>query len=143
MLNIKIMVRYEDCILFLLSKAYQKASANFKKQLHEQGLTPVQNLVIQALYEEEGSSAGELGKKLLLDNATLSGVLDRLADSGWIVKEFADEDKRFLKLRLTPKAKERIAILFEATEKANEEILKPLRSEERLLLTRILKDLQK
>jgi DNA-binding MarR family transcriptional regulator len=70
-------------------------------------------------------------------------LLDRLADGGWIVKEFADEDKRFLKLRLAPKAKERIAILFEATEKANEEILKPLRSEERLLLTRILKDLQK
>jgi len=136
------MVRYEDCILFLLSKAYQKASANFKKRLQKYGLTPVQNLVIQALHEEEGLSAGELGKKLLLDNATLSGVMDRLADGGWIVKESADEDKRFLIIRLTPKAKELIGTLFEATEKANEEVMKSLRVEERFLLTRMLKDLQ-
>jgi DNA-binding MarR family transcriptional regulator len=137
------MIRYEDCVLFLLSKAYQKASANIKKRLQEYELTPVQNLVIQALYEEEGLSAGELGKKLLFDNATLSGVLDRLADGGWIDKNPADEDKRFLRLRLTPKAKQIIGALFEATEKANEEVMKSLRVEERFLLTRMLKDLQK
>jgi DNA-binding MarR family transcriptional regulator len=137
------MIRYEECVLFLLSKAYQKASANFKKALQEYELTPVQNLVIQALYEEEGLSAGELGKKLLLDNATLSGVLDRLADAEWIVKSFSDEDKRLLSLRLTFKAKQLIGALFEATEKANEEVMKSLRIEERFLLTRMLKDLQK
>ncbi len=137
------MVRYEDCILFLLSKAYQKASANFKKRLQDYGLTPVQNLVIQALHEEEGPSAGELGKKLLFDNATLSGVMDRLAEGGWIVKDSADEDKRFLRIRLTPKAKGLINTLFEATEKANEDVMKSLRVEERFLLTRMLKDLQK
>lgn len=137
------MIRYEVCVLFLLSKAYQKASANFKKALQEYELTPVQNLVIQALYEEEGLSAGELGKKLLLDNATLSGVLDRLADAEWIVKSSSNEDKRLLSLRLTFKAKRLIGALFEATEKANEEVMKSLRIEERFLLTRMLKDLQK
>jgi DNA-binding MarR family transcriptional regulator len=137
------MTGYEDCILFLLAKASQKASAAFKKELQDFGLTPVQNLVIQALCEEEYLSAGELGEKLLLDNATLSGVLDRLADSGWILKESDDEDKRFLKIKLTLKTKEVLDDLAKATEKANEEVTKSLRVEERLLLKRMLKDLQK
>jgi hypothetical protein len=66
---------YNDCIVYLLAKAYQKAYACFKKRLHEYGLTPVQTLVIMGISEEEGLSAKDLGKRLLLDNATLSGVL--------------------------------------------------------------------
>jgi DNA-binding MarR family transcriptional regulator len=143
MLNIISMNGYNDCILFLLAKAYQKASATFKKELQEYGLTPVQNLVIQALQGEEGLSAGELGKRLLLDNATLSGILDRLADNGWILKELDDADKRFLKIKLTQQTIELLETLIQATEKANEEVIKSLRVEERLLLKRILIDLQK
>jgi DNA-binding MarR family transcriptional regulator len=134
---------YNDCILFLLAKAYQRASATFKKELQEYGLTPVQNLVIQALHEEEGLSAGELGKRLLLDNATLSGILDRLADNGWISKEWDDTDKRFLKIKLTQNTKEHLETLIQATQKANEEVTRSLRVEERLLLKRMLTDLQK
>ena len=71
------MKSFEDCIVFLLAKAYQKAHGNLKKRLHPYGLTPIQNLILQALQEEDGLSAGDIGKRLVLDNATLSGVLDR------------------------------------------------------------------
>ena len=137
------MVQYQDCILFLLAKAYQRSLATFKRRLENYGITPVQNLVLEALFEEEGLSAGELGKRLLLDNATLSGVLDRLADGGWIVKGTVEKDKRYLRIFLSPKAKDFIVTLMDETEKANEEIMRPLRIEERLLLIRMLKDLQK
>lgn len=136
------MSQYEDCILFLLAKAYQRAYGNFKKRLQVYGLTPVQNLVLLALAEEEGLSAGEIGKRLLLDNATLSGVLDRLAEGGWIIKRVSDEDKRLLQILLTPKAKEAIQVLIDERDNANEEILSGLKIEEQFLLKRMLKDLQ-
>ncbi|HOX16588.1 MAG TPA: MarR family transcriptional regulator, partial [Smithellaceae bacterium] len=80
------MVSFQDVILFTLGKAYQKVYGIFKGRLQSYGLTPMQALVLHALYEEEGLSAGELGKRLALDSATLSGVLDRMAESGWIIK---------------------------------------------------------
>ncbi len=136
------MSHYDDCILFLLSKAYQKAFGNFKKRLQDHGLTPVQGLVLMTISEEEGLSAGDIVKRLVLDNATLSGVLDRLAEAGWIVKATADEDKRLLRIYLTPKAKDMIAVIIRERDGLNEEFLNPLKLEERMLLKRMLKDRQ-
>jgi len=136
------MAKYDDCILFLLSKAYQKAFGNFKRRLQDYGLTPVQSLVLMTIAEEEGLSAGDIGKRLVLDNATLSGVLDRLAEGGWIIKATADDDKRLLQIYLTPKAKEMTRVIIKERDGLNEDILSPLKIEERLLLKRMLKDLQ-
>ena len=133
---------YHDCILFLLAKAYQKAHACFKKRLHDYGLTPVQSLVVIGISEADGLSAKDLGKRLLLDNATLSGVLDRLAEGGWITKGQADGDKRFLRLHLSAKAKGLVEDLVRARDEANREVLGGLRIEEQVLLKRILKDLR-
>jgi DNA-binding MarR family transcriptional regulator len=134
---------YEDCILFLLSKAFQKAHGKFKKRFQEYGLTPVQGLVLTAVSEEEGLSAGEIGKMLVLDQATISGILDRMAEAGWIIKETAEADKRFLRIYLTPKGKEMTGAVIRARDEANEEIMGGLRIEERLLLKRMLTDLQR
>lgn len=133
---------YDDCILYLLAKAYQKAYACFKKRLQEYGLTPVQSLVVLAISEAEGLPAKELGKRLLLDNATLSGVLDRLSESGWITKGPADDDRRFLQLHLSDKARGLVASLIGERDEANREILGGLRMEEQMLLKRLLKDLR-
>ena len=70
---------YDDCILFLLAKAYQKAHGDFKKRLHSYGLTPIQHLVLEALWDEDELSVGDIGKRLVFDGATLSGILDRLS----------------------------------------------------------------
>jgi DNA-binding MarR family transcriptional regulator len=87
-------------------------------------------------------AGSEIGKRLVLDNATLSGVLDRLADGGWIIKTTADDDKRLLQIYLTPKAKEMAGVILKERDGLNEDILSPLKQEEKLLLKRMLKDLQ-
>ena len=63
------MKTYDDCIIFLLAKAYQKAHGDFKRRLQLYGLTPIQHLIIEALWDEDGLSASEIGKKLVLDGA--------------------------------------------------------------------------
>ncbi|MBW1702917.1 MAG: MarR family transcriptional regulator [Deltaproteobacteria bacterium] len=136
------MTQYEDCIIFLLAKAYQKAHANFKGRLLTHGLTPVQHLILEAVWEDEGISAGDIGKKLVLDNATLSGVLDRMAERGWIFKATDESDKRFIRIYLTDKAKEMKPLLIEERKRANEEILGGLTLEEKVVLKRLLRDIQ-
>lgn len=136
------MTQYEDCIIFLLAKAYQKAHGHFKKRLHGSGLTPVQHLVLEALWAEEGLSAGDIGKKLMLDSATLSGILERMAEKGWIVKSTDEVDKRFIRIYLADRAKDMKTLLIEEREQANVKILVALSLEEKVLLKRLLRDLR-
>jgi len=136
------MPQYDDCIIFLLAKAYQKAHGDFKKRLLSYGLTPIQYLILEALWHEEGVSAGDIGKKLVFDGATLSGVLDRMAERGWIHKETDHDDKRALSIYLSEKAKELKPTLREKREETNEEILSTLSLEEKVLLKRLLRDVK-
>lgn len=133
---------FEDCICFLFAKANQKAQAILKKTLKPYGLTAVQILILEALWEDEGLTAGELAKRLALDNATLSGVLDRLADAGWISKETDAEDKRALRIGLSAKAREHRMALLHIREHVNDTILQSFSQGETLLLKRLLKDLR-
>ncbi|MEN6469375.1 MAG: MarR family transcriptional regulator [Smithella sp.] len=136
------MISYQDVILFILSKANQRVYATFKSQLQSYGMTPMQALVLNALYEEEGLSAGELGKRLVLDSATLSGVLDRMAEAGWIIKNSDKTDRRVLNIQLTEKSNQFRNEFLQETEKLNQKVLSPFNVEERLLLIRMLKDLR-
>jgi DNA-binding MarR family transcriptional regulator len=136
------MTQYEDCIIFLLAKAYQKAHGNFKQHLLPYGITPVQHLILEALWVEEGLTASEIGKRLVLDNATLSGMLDRMSEKGWVLKATDDTDKRFIRIYLTDKAKKLKPSILAEREKSNEEILETLNLEEKVLLKRLLKDIR-
>lgn len=131
---------YTDCIVFLLAKAYQKSQNNLKNRLKPYGLTAVQALILEVLWEEDGLTAGEIAKRLVLDNATVSGVLDRLADGEWILKQTDPEDKRVLRIHMASKAKAMEPQLVEERTRANDEIMNGFTMEERIVLKRLLRD---
>jgi DNA-binding MarR family transcriptional regulator len=137
------LISYQDVILFILSKANQRVYATFKARLQSYGMTPMQALVLHALYEEEGLSAGELGKRLGLDSATLSGVLDRMAENGWVIKNAVKADRRVLNIQLSDKSRQCRDQFLQDTIEVNQEVLSTFGAEERLLLIRMLKDLRK
>jgi DNA-binding MarR family transcriptional regulator len=136
-------MRYEDCILFVLAKANQRVHRVFKPMFQRYGLTPMQALVLNALYIDEGLSAGELGKRLMLDSATLSGVLERMVEGGWIVKITTDEDRRVVNLHVTNKANKIKDELLKEVEAIHDGVLSSFRLEEKLLFDRMLRDLWK
>jgi DNA-binding MarR family transcriptional regulator len=133
----------EDCIIFQLAKAYQKAHGLFKKRLLPYELTPIQHLILEALWLEDGISQKDIGTRLVLDRATLSGVLDRMSAGGWIIKEQDPDDKRTLRICLTEKGMDMKTRLAHERNQANEELLSSLNLEEKVLLKRLLKDVQK
>lgn len=136
------MGQYEDCLVFLLAKAYQKAHAAFKQRLAPYGITPVQHLILAVLAEEDFLSPAEISERIIMDGATLSGVLERMAEAGLIKKEENPEDRRSLKISLTAKARQMQADLAAQRKAINEEITAKLSLEEKLLLKRMLKDLK-
>lgn len=136
------MPQYEDCLVFLLAKAYQRAHAAFKQKLVPYGITPVQHLILAVLAEENFLSPAEISERILMDGATLSGVLDRMAEAGLIRKEENPQDRRSLKISLTAKAKKMRKDLAAQRKAINEELSAKFSLKERLLLKRMLKDLK-
>jgi len=134
--------QYEDCIVFLLAKAYQKAHSAFKQKLAPFGITPVQHLILAVLSEEDFLSPAEISEKVAMDGATLSGVLERMAEAGLIKKEENPQDRRSIRVSLTSKAKRMREDLAGQRRAINEELTAKLSVEERLLLKRMLKDLK-
>ncbi len=130
-----------DCTIFLLAKAYQKAHGQFKAQLRPFDLTNLQHLVLEGLWYEEGVTAAELGKLLVLDKATLSGVLDRLVESGWIRKERDPDDGRVFRIYPSEKANQMKEQLVALRVEANEKMLESFSAEEKVLFKRLLRDL--
>lgn len=136
------MESFEDCIVFQLAKAYQRAHGILKEHLRPYGLTAVQRLILGVLEEEDGLSAGEIGQRLVLDSATLSGILERMADNGWISKEPDPNDRRVVRVFATAKAKGLVDELRQAVIDSNQAVLSPLSLEEKILLKRLLRDLR-
>ena len=136
------MVQYEDCIVFLLAKAYQRAHSAFKVKLAPFGITPVQHLILAVLGEEEFLSPAEISDRVAMDGATLSGVLDRMAEAGLIKKEENPEDRRSIRVSLSPKARRMREALAEQRKSINEELTAKFSLEEKLLLKRMLRDLK-
>jgi DNA-binding MarR family transcriptional regulator len=133
-------MNYTECIAFLLAKANQKSQSYMKKKLQPYGLTTVQHLILEVVMEHEGLTTGEIGKLLISDNATVSGVLDRMAESGWIVKETDPGDKRITRIFLGQKVNEIKDFLYSERESVNEDLLKNFSTEEKVLFKRLLKD---
>ena len=127
-----------DCFTFMLAKAYQKAHGHFRKALEPFGLTNIQHAVLEALWYQDGQTAVELGQLLVLDKATLSGVLARMQDSGWTERQPDPSDGRVMRVFVTARAEDAREQLIAAREASDKEILSRFNLEEQLLLKRFL-----
>lgn len=130
-----------DCTIFLLAKAYQRGHGLVQKRLRPFGLTNIQHVVLEGLWCLEGLTSMELSKLLMIDKATLSGVLERMVEAGWVVKKQDNHDKRAFRLYPSEKANKIKYQLIQERKKANDELLADFTPEERLVLRRLLLDL--
>ena len=136
------MISFRDNIVYLLAKAHQRAQGVLKSYLQSFGLTPMQCLFMEALWEEDGLSVGEIGRRIALDTATLAGVLDRMVVAGWVRRETDQTDGRVTRVYLTERAREAVSELTTAIETTNNELLSNFSLEEKLLFKRFLRDVK-
>ncbi len=84
-----------------LVQCYQAFEAYSAAHIRALGLTPPQFDVIATLGNTPGMTATELGEKTLITKGTLTGVVDRLADRGWVERVAHGSDRRCQIVRLT------------------------------------------
>jgi len=129
------------CYIFLLSKAYQKGNKLVQNRLIPYGLTNTQYLVLEVLWNNKGIIAADIGKLLNMDKATLSGILDRMNEAGWLRKEQDPNDMRVFRIFPSRKANELEDTLRQEREAANDELLSEFTMDEKILLRRLLAEI--
>jgi len=74
--------------------------------LDEINLTYTQYIVMMYFWEKEKSNVKELGKALLLDSSTLTPLLKKLENKGFITRVRSTVDERNLDIKVTKKGME-------------------------------------
>lgn len=95
-----------------LVQCYQAFEAYSAADIRAMGLTPPQFDVIATLGNTRGMTATELGEKTLITKGTLTGVVDRLAERGWVERVAHDSDRRCQIVRLTKAGETLFARVF-------------------------------
>ena len=69
------------------------------------GLTYTQYIVLLVLWEKDGITVGEICDKLMLDNGTLSPLLKKMQQAGYIERKRNQKDDRVVLVTLTEEGK--------------------------------------
>jgi DNA-binding MarR family transcriptional regulator len=114
--------KIDDCISFLIAKAAQAVARLSRERLAPHGITPLQYAVLQTLWEQDGLNAAEICTRLVVDSATVTGVIDRLQTLELIERRPDAADRRVNRLYLTRGARRRRASLQAVMDGVNEEV---------------------
>ena len=74
---------------------------NSNKLFHEHGVTTPQLLTLRELAKLSECRVGKLASLVKVSQATMTGILDRLAHQGWIERRRKEEDRRGVFVSIT------------------------------------------
>ena len=96
-------MKLSNQLCFPLYAAARGVTNLYTPILQPLGLTYTQYLVFLVLWERDGVTVGEIGEKLMLDNGTLSPLLKKLQEAGYIERRRSADDERVVLITLTEK----------------------------------------
>jgi DNA-binding MarR family transcriptional regulator len=97
----------DDRLIYLISKVCQKLIINLQKAFSESGVevTPIQVMLLFFLQKNDGSSLTRISQGLMLENPTVTGLIDRLEKLGYVKRSDHPNDRRVYLIHLTEKGK--------------------------------------
>jgi MarR family transcriptional regulator, organic hydroperoxide resistance regulator len=133
---------FKDCICFQLGAVGRKITRFYKDRIATLALTHGQFFILVALFEENSILPSQLAHKTALDRPTITGLLDRLERDGWIERRLDPQDRRTLRIQLTPKALQEREAIMSIFEDTNSQFIQRFSPEEWALFQGFLKRLE-
>jgi DNA-binding MarR family transcriptional regulator len=114
----------EDRFIFLISKVCQKLILNLQKAFSESGVevTPIQVMLLFFLQKNDGSSLTQISQGLMLENPTVTGLIDRLEKLGYVKRSDHPNDRRVYLVHITEKGNKVANKALPIIKKLNEQI---------------------
>ena len=130
----------EDRFVFLISKVCQKLITNLQKSFAESGIgvTPIQVMLLFFLQQNNVLSLTQISQGLMLENPTVTGLIDRLEKSGYVKRSDHPNDRRVYLVHLTEKGNKVAKKALPVVKKLNEQIKEGYSKEEIGNFTKVL-----
>ena len=96
-------LKLENQLCFPLYAAARKTTSLYTPFLKPLGLTYTQYIVFLILWEEQTASVRELCQKLFLDSGTLTPLLKKMEEAGYVTRSRCLRDERVVMVSLTEK----------------------------------------
>src|SRR5262245_53434571 len=97
----------DDFLCFAIYSANLAFGRAYKPVLEAAGLgSYTQYIALVALYEQDDQSVGELGERMFLESNTLTPILKKLEQLGYVTRSRDPADERQVRVRLTPAGRE-------------------------------------
>ena len=88
-------------LCFPLYAAARNVTGLYTPWLKPLGLTYTQYIVFLVLWEQDGLSVTDIGERLMLDNGTLSPLLKKMEQAGYVERRRSRRDDRVVEITLT------------------------------------------
>ena len=94
-------MKLKNQLCFPLYAAARNVTNLYTPYLKPLGLTYTQYIVFLALWEKDGIPVGDLCETLMLDNGTISPLLKKMQQAGYIERTRSERDDRVVVISLT------------------------------------------
>lgn len=99
--NVQETMKLANQLCFPLYAASRSVVSLYTPHLKPLGLTYTQYIVFLVLWERDGITVGEICDRLMLDNGTLSPLLKKMQQAGYVERKRSEEDDRVVVVTLT------------------------------------------
>lgn len=105
------MASREHLLCFRLGVAMRRVSKIYAEALAPHGITPPQLFLLFRLQECDGQNPKQLAQSVCLDSSSITGLLDRTENAGFVQRQPDPADRRALQIFLTDEGRARLAAL--------------------------------
>ena len=99
-------LKLDSQLCFPLYVCSKEVVRRYKPYLDELDLTYTQYITMMAMWEHKSLNVSALGDYLYLDSGTLTPLLKKLEQKGYVVRKRSEEDERSLIVTITPAGEE-------------------------------------
>ena len=128
----------DDHVGVALRRAYQRAVANLNARIAPFDVSPLQFSVLVRLHDHGAWTQNSLGRSIFMEPANIAALVGRLEERGLVAREPDPDDRRAVRVSITPAGTELLAAVRPEADAANAGTLSVLTAAERTQLMELL-----
>lgn len=129
----------DDYLSYLLARASHLVSRDFHAQVKRSGLGVAEWRVLATLSDGGPMIIGELARRVLYEQPTLTKVIDRMEQGGLVTRAAQTADRRRIEVRITADGAAAVAGLLPAAKQHETHLLASYSPDEVALLKSVLR----
>lgn len=128
-------------LFVVLSRAFQAIEKQVEQNIKSFGMNLTEFAVLELLFHKGDQPIQKIGQKVLLASSSITYVVDKLEKKGYLVRKPCPKDRRVIYAVLTGEGRTVMEDIFPKHQKAIQEIMGGLNSEEKETTIEMLKKL--